>query len=160
MIKPGSNDAPRPAASAGGAPHRRPVRDTWGAVRRGARLRCPACGIGAMFGRYLKVNDHCPSCGEALHHQRADDAPPYITIVIVGHIVVPLVLTVERHWQPPEWVHAVLWLPLTLALVLAILPVAKGALIGLQWAHRLDGFNETVEPEAGARPMADQTRGP
>lgn len=111
-------------------------------MRRGARLRCPACGQGALFHKYLKVSDHCPSCGEELHHQQADDAPPYMTILIVGHIVVPLVLYVERGWQPPEWLHLVLWLPLTLALVLAILPVAKGALIALQWALRMHGFGD------------------
>ena len=97
-----------------------------------------------MFGRYLKVNDHCPSCGEALHHHRADDAPPYVTILIVGHIVVPLVLYTEKAWHPPEWVHLVLWLPLTLVLALSILPVTKGALIGLQWALRLHGFGDTT----------------
>ena len=95
-----------------------------------------------MFYRYLKVVDACPECGAELHHHRADDAPPYMTILIVGHIVVPLMLWVERGWRPPEWVHAALWLPLTLALVLAILPAAKGALIGLQWALRMHGFGE------------------
>ena len=129
------------AASAG------PARDVWQAIGRGGRLRCPACGRGHMFHRYLKVADHCPACGEALHHQRADDAPPYMTILIVGHIVVPLLLTVERGWHPPEWVHAVLWLPLTLILALSILPVTKGGLIGLQWALRMHGFNgEPAEP--------------
>ena len=64
-----------------------------------------------MFRRYLKVADNCPHCGEALHHQRADDAPPYFTIVIVGHVVVSLVLAVEMAYRPPLWLHAALWLP-------------------------------------------------
>ena len=63
-------------------------RPIFGSLLRGAALQCPACGTGAMFRRYLKVADTCPHCGEALHHHRADDAPPYFTIVIVGHIVV------------------------------------------------------------------------
>lgn len=120
-------------------------RNTWAAMRRGARLRCPACGVGRMFHRYLKVSDHCPQCGEALHHQRADDAPPYMTIFVVGHIVLPLLLFVERGWSPPDWVHAALWIPLTLMLTLAILPAIKGALIGLQWALRMHGFGEGSE---------------
>ena len=120
-------------------------RNTWAAMRRGARLRCPACGVGRMFHRYLKVSDHCPQCGEALHHQRADDAPPYMTIFVVGHIVLPLLLFVERGWSPPDWVHAALWIPLTLVLTLAILPAIKGALIGLQWALRMHGFGEGSE---------------
>ncbi len=105
-----------------------------------------------MFHRYLKVSDHCPQCGEALHHQRADDAPPYMTIFVVGHIVVPLLLYVERGWSPPEWVHAALWMPLTLVLTLAILPVMKGALIGLQWALRMHGFDEAADPEFAVEP--------
>ena len=69
-----------------------------------------------MFARYLKVVDDCPRCGEALHHHRADDAPPYFTIFIVGHIVVALVLSVEMAYHPALWVHGLLWLPLTIIL--------------------------------------------
>src|SRR5690606_2918036 len=65
------------------------------ALLRGAMLKCPACGVGGLFHRYLKVVDQCPQCGESLHHHRADDAPAYFTIVIVGHVVVSLVLAVE-----------------------------------------------------------------
>ena len=131
-------------------------------MARGARLACPACGRGRMFHRYLKVVDNCSVCSTALHHQQADDAPPYMTIFIVGHIVVPLLLVVERGYSPPEWVHAVLWLPLTLVLALSILPVTKGALVALQWALRLGGFGatdqETARPLPEPRPLA--RRGP
>ena len=74
-----------------------------------------------MFGRYLKVADTRPDCGEALHHQRADDAPPYFTIIIVGHVVISLVLAVEIAFRPPIWLHAALWLPLTVILALLVL---------------------------------------
>jgi uncharacterized protein (DUF983 family) len=94
-----------------------------------------------MFWHYLKVADRCPRCGEELHHHRADDAPPYFTIVIVDHVVVSLVLAVEIAYHPPLWVHAALWLPLTVALALLILPPVKGALVGLQWALRMHGFD-------------------
>lgn len=115
----------------------RPMGD---AMMRGWRMRCPACGQGRMFGRYLKVNDTCPSCGLEMSGHRADDAPPYFTILIVGHIIVPLMLLLEQHVQPPEWVHMALWLPLTLLLCLWFLPHIKGTLIGLQWARRMHGF--------------------
>lgn len=123
------------------------------AMLRGAALRCPACGQGAMFHKYLKVADACPACGEELHHQRADDAPPYFTMLVVGHIVVAGVMYVEKAYAPDLWVHAALWTPLILGLSLALLPRVKGALIGLQWALRMHGFGggtETVEeiPEA------------
>ena len=115
---------------------------------RGAQFRCPACGKGAMFRRYLKVADHCPECGEALHHHRADDAPPYFTIVIVGHIVVGLVLAVEVAYRPPLWLHAALWLPLTVLLSLAVLPIMKGALVSLQWALLMHGFDPNADEDS------------
>lgn len=93
-----------------------------------------------MFGRYLKVDDHCSACGLELAGHRADDAPPYFTILIVAHIVVPLMLLLEQRAQPAEWVHLALWLPLTVLLSLWLLPRIKGALIGLQWARRMHGF--------------------
>ena len=130
----------------------RPSRTTDGrpilrSLLRGARLKCPACGSGTMFRRYLKVADSCPACGEELHHHRADDAPPYFTIVIVGHIVVSLVLLVEMTYRPPLWVHMMLWLPLTVALALLLLPTVKGALVGLQWALRMHGFDPNAKEE-------------
>jgi uncharacterized protein (DUF983 family) len=110
------------------------------AIWRGACRKCPACGAGPVFRRFMKVAETCANCGEELHHQRADDAPPYFTIFIVGHLVVPLVFVVERAWQPPYVVHAALWLPLTLGLTLALMPIVKGAVVGLQWALRMHGF--------------------
>jgi uncharacterized protein (DUF983 family) len=114
---------------------------------RGAQGLCPACGIGRMFKRYLKVADHCPDCGEALHHQRADDAPPYFTIVIVGHVVVGLVLALEVAYRPPLWLHGAIWLPLTVILCLVLLPIIKGALVALQWAVMMHGFDPNAEED-------------
>ena len=106
----------------------------------GGRARCPDCGRGALFGRYLKVREVCDVCGLEVHHHRADDAPPYFTMLILGHILVPLVLMLELFAAPPVWLHMTLWLPLTLILTLFLLPRIKGALIGLQWANRMHGF--------------------
>lgn len=109
-------------------------------ISRGFRCKCPACGEGGLFYKYLKVVDQCPACGEDLHYQRADDAPPYLTIMAVGHIIVPALFIVEKLWKPAIWVHMVLWLPLTVMLSLALLPMFKGAVVGLQWALRMHGF--------------------
>jgi uncharacterized protein (DUF983 family) len=69
---------------------------------------------------------------------RADDAPAYFTILVVGHIVVPLVLVLERYGDhPPLWFHALLWLPLSVLLALYLLPHIKGTVIALLWAHRI-----------------------
>jgi uncharacterized protein (DUF983 family) len=95
-----------------------------------------------MFRRYLKVSHYYAACGEALHHHRADDAPPYFTIVIVGHVVASLVLMVEMTYRPLLWVHAAIWLPLTVVLTLFLLPRVKCALVALQWALRMHGFAE------------------
>src|SRR5262245_55856230 len=65
------------------------------ALWRGFTGKCPSCGHGRLFHRFLKVIDHCEGCGEALHHQRADDFPAYLVIVIVGHTLVPIMLAVE-----------------------------------------------------------------
>jgi len=93
-----------------------------------------------MFGAYLKVVDHCAQCGEPLHHQRADDAPAYFVVLIVGHIVVPLALAVETAFAPPYWVHFVLWAPLTIGLALSLLHPVKGAIVAWQWSQGMHGF--------------------
>lgn len=116
-------------------------RNVWQAMRRGLKMACPACGEGRIFASYLKVKDTCTTCGEELHHQRADDAPPYITIFIVGHIVVPGILLLEKAYAPPTWVHLAIWLPLLTVLSLTILPRIKGLFVGLQWALRMHGFD-------------------
>lgn len=131
-----------------------PRRDLKQAMLRGLRGRCPACGEGKLFRAYLKTNDVCPACGLELHHHRADDFPAYLVIVIVGHIVVPLVVAVEQNFSPPYLVHLAVWLPLTLGMSLALLQPVKGAIVGLQWAFRMHGFDESepADPlEAGLR---------
>ena len=124
-----------------------PKRNIWQAMRRGLGHTCPACGTGTLYSRYLKVNDTCPNCNEELHHQRADDAPPYITIFIVGHIVIPGILVLEKLYAPATWVHLLIWIPLLLVLSLTILPRVKGLFVGLQWALHMHGFNPNPEPD-------------
>ncbi|HUG62221.1 MAG TPA: DUF983 domain-containing protein, partial [Methylomirabilota bacterium] len=117
-----------------------PRRALWPSIRRGLLGRCPHCGEGRLFGQFLKTVDRCDACGEDMHHHRADDLPPYITIVIVGHIVVPLVLFVEKTFHPDVWIQMTAWLPVTLALTLVLLQPIKGGVVGLQWANRMHGF--------------------
>ena len=119
------------------------------AVGRGAFHRCPACGRGALYRAYLKPVDACATCGEELFHQRADDAPPYVTIFVVGHLILAAVVGIDLAYAWPLWLHALVWFPLTVVLCLAMLPTAKGALIGLQWGLRMHGFggpDDPVEP--------------
>ena len=103
-----------------------------------------------MFRRYLQVVDTCAACGLALQYQRADDAPPYFTIFVVGHTIVPLVLVMEKLWQPALWIHFAIWLPLTMVLVALFLPRVKGATIGLQWALGMHGFGVDLNSNKGS----------
>ena len=138
-------------AAQGDAPAKR---DIWLSLRRGFLGRCPACGEGRIFGCYLKVNAACPQCGEELHHHRADDAPPYATIFVVGHIVGTLMLLVESFWpDAPIWLHAMVWPTLVLMLSLWFLPRVKGALIAYQWALRMHGFETAQAPLRQPRPL-------
>lgn len=122
-----------------------PERAVIPAMRRGFAHTCPACGKGELYKSYLKVSETCPSCREELHHHRADDAPPYFTILIVGHIIGAGVLMLEQAYAPDTWIHYVIWMPLLLVMTLWLLPRIKGALVGLQWALRMHGF---AGPEA------------
>lgn len=108
-----------------------PARPALGvAVGRGLRNRCPVCGEGRVFAGYLRVADACGVCGAPLGRLRADDAPPYITIFLVGHLLLPGVLWVEYTYMPPMWLHMVVWLPLfTVLCTLALRPI-KGGTVG------------------------------
>jgi uncharacterized protein (DUF983 family) len=117
------------------------------AMWRGLRHTCPACGKGRIYRKFLKVSDACDHCGEELHYHQADDAPPYFTIFIVGHIVVPLVLIVEKLWAPPLAIHFTLWTIVTLGLTFALMPAVKGAIVGLQWALKMHGFDYAARRE-------------
>jgi uncharacterized protein (DUF983 family) len=115
----------------------RPLRQ---AMLRGWRRRCPCCGSGPLLRGYLKVRESCPVCGEALHHQRADDGPAYLTILIVGHLMAPIILWAFVRYRPDPLVLASVFSVGTVALSLYLLPRLKGALVAVQWAKRMHGF--------------------
>lgn len=125
----------------GDGPRRPLLRAMW----RGARSRCPNCGQGALFSSYAKSVHTCRHCGEEIHHHRADDLPAYLNVFIVGHIVVAGFLMVERVTNWPGWVHLALWIPVTIALAIALIPPIKGIVIGIQWANRMHGFGGEVD---------------
>jgi len=91
--------------------------------------------------------DACSVCHQEIHHHRADDLPPYLTVFIVGHIVVGLFMFVERAVTLSMWTHLAIWVPITLFLSLALLQPLKGATIALQWALRLGGFGGEADEE-------------
>lgn len=110
------------------------------AMLRGFRGRCPRCGSGPMLKGFLKVRDTCPVCGEAFHHHRADDGPPYLTLLIVGHIIGPAMLWVFMAWEPDPYTFMAIFMVAATALSLWFLPRLKGMIVGVQWAARMHGF--------------------
>lgn len=115
-------------------------RDLMPALKRGFMRRCPACGEGALFGKYVKTVDACSVCGEEIHHHRADDFPAYLVILVVGHIVVPLFMAVNLLVDVPMWANFAIWLPVTALACILLLEPVKGAVVAMQWALRMHGF--------------------
>ncbi|OYX42264.1 MAG: hypothetical protein B7Z02_12620 [Rhodobacterales bacterium 32-67-9] len=115
----------------------RPMRP---AMWRGWRRRCPSCGEGALLKGYLKVRDACPACGEDLSHHRADDGPAYLTILIVGHLMAPLIMWAFVTWRPDPLVLSGTFAAGCVALSLFLLPRLKGMIVAIQWAKRMHGF--------------------
>ena len=115
-------------------------RDTTQAMKRGFKRTCPRCGTGQLFAGYLAVSKECPSCGLDLTPQRADDGPAYLTIFVVGHVLVPFMVPAYTVLDLHPAIMATVFSVLAVALSLFLLPRLKGALIGLQWAKQLHGF--------------------
>jgi uncharacterized protein (DUF983 family) len=109
------------------------------AMSAGFRHRCPHCAQGVLYRKYLKLVDECADCSTRLGHIRADDLPAYLTIMIVGHIIVPLLLWTEQTWQWSYWLHMAVWPAATTILTLLLLPSVKGAAVGLMWSLGLKG---------------------
>jgi uncharacterized protein (DUF983 family) len=97
-----------------------------------------------LFGGFLALAPRCERCGLDYDFADAGDGPAVFVILIAGFLVVAAAVIVEFVWRPPYWVHALLWLPLTLAVTLGLLRPLKGLLVALQFYHqaaegRLDG---------------------
>ncbi|WP_322866490.1 DUF983 domain-containing protein [Aquicoccus sp. G2-2] len=123
-------------------------RPLWPAVRKGWRRRCPNCGAGPLLKAYLKVHDECSVCRENFTHQRADDGPAYLTILIVGHLMAPLLLFAFVKWRPEPLVLFTIFAIGCVGLSLYLLPRLKGAMIGFQWARFMHGFGHDEDEAA------------
>ncbi len=115
-------------------------RNTKTAMWRGFRRCCPNCGEGHMFQGFLKVVDRCPVCHEDLSGHRADDGPAYLTILIVGHLLAPILIYSFVEFRPDPLVLATIFTIGTVALSLFLLPRLKGLVVGIQWANGMHGF--------------------
>ncbi|GMV62491.1 MAG: hypothetical protein AMXMBFR74_16590 [Parvibaculum sp.] len=99
---------------------------------------CPRCGKGKLYKGFLDLAPKCDVCGLDYSFADAGDGPAVFIMMIAGFIVVGLVLWVEFTWSPPYWVHAVLWIPLTLALTIGLIRPLKGWLVAQQYRHRAE----------------------
>lgn len=115
-------------------------RPTKPAIWRGFRRKCPNCGEGHLFQGYLKVVDECPVCREDLYHHRADDGPAYLTILVVGHVMAPLLHVAFTQFRPDPLVLATIFTVGSVGLSLYLLPRLKGVVVAIQWSRRMHGF--------------------
>lgn len=127
-----------------------PTRSVKTALWAGARNKCPQCHEGRIFENYTKTHENCSSCGLYLAGHRADDAPPYFTTLIAGHLTIPLLMEMQFRLAPPLWFVFGFWGGILALLVWRLLPITKGALIGLQWANRMHGFSDRPEEDIEA----------
>lgn len=106
------------------------------AVGRGIRLRCPHCGRGRVLYNYLKVVENCPECGAQLGHLPADDMPPWLTIILVGHVLAPFLVPLVQHSGLGSVALLAIILPLVVGLTVMLLPRCKGAVLAVLWFQR------------------------
>jgi uncharacterized protein (DUF983 family) len=109
------------------------------AARRALLGRCPCCGQGKLMCGYLSQVENCASCGESFGQIRADDAAPWLTIILVGHVFLPFAFMVDVDWMP-VWAAMIMWATCFALLALAILPRAKALFIGVLWQTRAPGY--------------------
>jgi len=115
-------------------------RDLRTALIRGFRGKCPSCGDAALFGRFLKPVPHCPACGQDWTVQTADDLPAYLVVLLVGHLIVPFVVTLNLNTDLSTGLQMLLWPAIALIMSIGLIQPMKGAVIALQWARHMQGF--------------------
>ncbi|MBY6016137.1 DUF983 domain-containing protein [Qipengyuania gaetbuli] len=117
------------------------------AMLRGVRHRCPRCGEGKLFRRWLKPVDTCSACSLDISGQRADDLPAYIGIFVTGHLLAPVIIALVTKWELGALALLAIIIPLAIVMLVALLQPSKGAVIGLQWWNGMHGFRKERLPE-------------
>ena len=123
------------------------------AIRRAVLGRCPACGEGKLFRTYLKQVENCSACGERFGHIRADDAAPWGTIILVGHVFLPLAFMVDLDFMP-TWGLMLAMAAVFCALSLAILPRSKALFLAILWQTRAPGYKQVEIASPGVHGRA------
>jgi uncharacterized protein (DUF983 family) len=110
------------------------------AAERAVLGKCPCCGKGRLFARYLKQVDHCDACGESYGGIRADDAAPWLTIIVVGHLLLPFAFMIDLDFLP-LWTAALGMAAFFAVLSAFLLPRAKGVILAILWVTRAPGYH-------------------
>jgi uncharacterized protein (DUF983 family) len=105
-------------------------------LRAALGCRCPRCGQGKLFNGLLTIRDRCPVCDLDLRGHDAGDGAIVGVILVLGAIVVALAFWVEFRFNPPLWVHAVIWPIITVPAAIFMMRPVKSALVALQYRHR------------------------
>jgi len=113
------------------------------AILRALKLKCPNCGKEKLFSSYLKQVDACPNCGEEYAHIRTDDAAPWLTILVVGHVIVPSMVAVQASGIWPIGFSAIFWPGAATLLGGLVLPRAKALILSVIWYDRAPGSEKT-----------------
>jgi uncharacterized protein (DUF983 family) len=114
------------------------------AMVNGIRCKCPNYGDGDLYEGFIRVKDSCESCQQELFHHRADDLPPYLNILLVGHLVVGLLMISMKYELFSMWTTTIGGSLLALVISIALMRPIKGLVVGLQWALRMHGFDKTL----------------
>ncbi|MDE2579581.1 MAG: DUF983 domain-containing protein [Hyphomicrobiales bacterium] len=107
-------------------------------IATGLAGRCPRCGAGHLFSGFLTVAPKCDHCGLDFSFADAGDGPAIFVMLIAGFIIVGLALWLEIAYEPPMWVYAAVFIPLTLIVCLGMLRPLKGILIALQYRNKAE----------------------
>lgn len=105
-------------------------------VSTGLKGLCPRCGQGRLFDGFLKLKPACSNCDLDYRFADAGDGPVVFVILIVGFVVVGAALWMEVNYNPPLWLHFLLWIPLAIGFSLALMRMLKGVLINLQFRNK------------------------
>jgi uncharacterized protein (DUF983 family) len=112
----------------------------WAAMRRGMIGKCPRCGGAHLFARFLKPVERCALCGQDWTLHAADDFPPYVSIIVTGHVMAPVMILLGSATAIPMWLTMLIAVVLAVTMLMGLLQPAKGAIIALQWWQGMQGF--------------------